>query len=118
MTLGFARYLEVMRKRDPRGKLFPDIRPGRHSISAAWSKWFGRYVDGIGLTDSRLVFHSFRHTFITAARRVMDEETRNKITGHTSENAVGRTYGDHDMAVLKKAIDQVSFPVSIPKWKR
>ena len=74
--------------------VFPKLRHGEGRKTAAWSKWWARYLDTtIGLNDPRLSFHSFRHTF---KGRCWDSEIPERlhdlITGH-SANTVGRSYG-------------------------
>jgi integrase len=73
----------------------------------AASKRLNRRFDSLKLDDGK-VFHSLRHTFITAARRVMDEGYWERITGHKSQK-VSRAYGDY--ADLKGKIDLVTFGI-------
>ena len=52
-------------------RLFPSIR--RHPLggySYDFSKWFGRHLDGLGMSDPSLVMHSLRHGFRDAGPRV------------------------------------------------
>ena len=67
---GFLEYVENRRKK-PGDRLFPELDRGSDGKwSSAYSKWMGRYLrETIGITDSRKVFHSFRHTFKDACRR-------------------------------------------------
>jgi integrase len=91
------------------GRLFPSARPdGKANPGRLVSRWFTRYRREVGITSERKVFHSFRHTFITAAREVMSEETYTKITGH-STGKVNRGYGKISIRKLKEAIDRVTF---------
>lgn len=83
-------------------------RPGDRLFpweSAVASKRLMRRFRDAGLGKGK-VFHSLRHTFISAARTVMEEEWREKLTGHRSQR-VGRAYGGY--ADLKAKIDLVSF---------
>jgi integrase len=74
-------------------RLFPELKATRlGSLTAAWSKYWGRHARGLGITDERKTFHSFRHGFKDAARAVMPEEHHDAITGH-SNGSVGRGYG-------------------------
>ena len=75
--------------------------------SRAASKRMNRRMGAIGLSDAK-VFHSFRHTFKSAARTVMSEEWHDKLTGHASQK-VGRQYGS--FRELKAKIDQVRFGI-------
>ena len=84
IELGFLRYVEAAEAAG-RQRLFPDLRPDYDgNFTAAWSKWFGRWLRGkCGITDKRLVFHSFRHTFKHFARySQIAPDVQNEITGH------------------------------------
>ena len=75
------------------------------------SKRFGRWLRGIELTDRRLVFHSFRHGFVTMGRHAgIDEEVRGALTGHVLPG-VGRTYGTMPLPVLAEAMAKLKFPL-------
>jgi len=91
------------------GRLFPSAKAdGKANAGRLVSRWFTRYRREMGITSERKVFHSFRHTFVTAAREVMSEETYTKITGH-STGKVNRGYGKISIRKLKQAIDLVTF---------
>jgi len=99
VKLGF---LEVVSEcRTTGGKaapLFPLLTRGpRGSYAEGWSKWFGRYIRSVGLTNRARVFHSFRHGFKDALRRAgVSEDLNDALTGH-SGGGVGRSYGAKDM---------------------
>jgi integrase len=91
------------------GQLFPSAKSdGKANPGRLVSRWFTRYRREVGITSERKVFHSFRHTFVTAAREVMSEETYTRITGH-STGKVNRGYGKISIRKLKQAIDLVAF---------
>lgn len=73
--------------------------------SAVASKRLMRRFRDAGLGKGKVV-HSLRHTFISAARIVMEEEWREKLTGHRSQR-VGRAYGGY--ADMKAKMDLVRF---------
>jgi hypothetical protein len=65
----------------------------------AWSKWFGRYIRSIGITDPAKVFHSFRHNFKDALRAAgVGQEVHDALTGHGTRGEVSREYGTKNMA--------------------
>ena len=78
--------------------LFPLLRPGpRGGYAEGWSKWFGRYIRSMGISNSARVFHSFRHSFKDALRTGgVSEDVNDALTGH-SGGGVGRTYGAKQM---------------------
>ncbi len=77
--------------------------------SHAASKRLNRRMRAAGLGGGK-VFHSLRHTFKSAARRCMDAEWHDRLTGH-SHRTVGETYGDYDLRTLKEKMDRVAFGV-------
>jgi integrase len=98
-------------------RLFPFLKPGpKGGFGEAWSKWFGRYIRGLGITNPASVFHSFRHSFKDALRAAgVSEDVNDALTGH-SGGGVGRTYGAKEMVrrfglpILAEAVAKVSFP--------
>src|SRR5262249_47943511 len=65
VRLGFIDFVEqARRERGGKARLFPLLSPGpRGGFGEAWSKWFGRYIRGLGIRNRDRVFHSFRHGF-------------------------------------------------------
>jgi len=92
--LGFLEYCENT-KRQGHARLFPELKPNRFgTLTAKWGEWFGSYKRGqCGVTDSRMTFHSFRHTFKQYARQVgMVEGIQRQIMGHSGDD-VADDYG-------------------------
>ena len=63
IKLGFVKYAQAQA-----GKplLFSELKPSPidEKISTNWGRWWGRYLrKTCGVTDERMTFHSFRHTF-------------------------------------------------------
>lgn len=81
------------------------------TLSGNWSKWFGRYLRNVcGVTDKRLVFHSFRHTFKDMCRLAgIDEAVHDVLTGHSS-SSVSRNYGglSYPLGPLVDAISRIN----------
>lgn len=98
MQLGFLEFAEAQAKAcGERAWLFPQVAPGTNG-GRAYSKWFGPYIRGQGVTDTAKVFHSFRHNFTDALRiaGVADDVAR-ALVGHTQGGVHGR-YGAKQMA--------------------
>jgi integrase len=93
IELGLLRYVEQLRKAG-KARLFPDWEP-----EDKINRWFLRtYLPGVGITDSRKVFHSFRHTLKTAlARHGVNRDVSDLITGH-KDQTVGGIY-IHDASI-------------------
>jgi integrase len=80
------------------GRLFPALRPDKYGkLSTVFSTWFGRHLTTLGISDSRKVFHSFRHSFIQVCKtqaKHIPPEVREAIVGHVSANKIAAEYGD------------------------
>lgn len=110
LRCGFLAYVKE-RSKTSNGQLFPELRPDKHgALTGNWSKWWGRYARSHGITDSRKVFHSFRHTFKTACRQAgLPKEIHDAITGHSSAD-VGDRYGEgYPVAVLARELEKVHY---------
>lgn len=106
IACGFLRHVEERQS----GYLFPDLKLNpRGKRSGYFSNWFSVYLrKKVGITDTRKVFHSFRHTFKDTCRSVgIEEAVHDALTGHTSAT-VSRQYGNDQfpLAPLFKAIEQ------------
>lgn len=77
-------------------RVFPSL--SNVNANKIWSnslgKWWGRYLDTIGLSDPRLDYHSFRYSFRQQCSLCgIENETRDALTGHWLSNTdSGRTY--------------------------
>jgi integrase len=77
-------------------RVFPSL--SNENANAVWSnalgKWFGRYLDSVGLNAPRLDYHSFRYTFRQqCSLSGIGNEVRDALTGHWITNKdSGRTY--------------------------
>ncbi|MDX9886668.1 DUF4160 domain-containing protein [Thauera sp.] len=110
LDCGFLDY--VARARRP-GLLFPELRAnGRGKLGGYFSTWFSIYLRSkVGITDSRKVFHSFRHTFKDACRAVgIEEEVHDALSGHTQQRA-SRRYGNeqYPLEPLFEAVSRLAF---------
>ncbi len=69
IDLGFLSYVEHVRALGS-SALFPHVdrttRAATQKPSKNQSRQFGNYLDRLGICDANLVFHSFRHTVVTA----------------------------------------------------
>jgi integrase len=112
IKVGLLRFVESQRTAGETW-LFPGLESTSYgSRTAVFSKWWGRHARTVcGITDSRKVWHSFRHLWKDAARSVMPEEHHDAITGH-SNGSVGRSYGTGvPLRVLAASVAKVRFSV-------
>lgn len=94
IRLGFVDHVRRARKSGD-GRVFPDLELGADGRwGSAYSKRFGRLLDRIGLGDPKLVFHSWRHSFITAMLSATggDHDLVERLVGHSQADR-GETRG-------------------------
>jgi integrase len=100
IRLSFLNFVEdVCRDHGKQARLFPLLTPGsRGGLGEGWSKWFGRYIRSIGITNTASVFHSFRHGCKDALRAAgVDEDVNDALTGHVGPGTVAPKYGAKEM---------------------
>jgi integrase len=113
VELGLLAYADAL-KSAGHTRVFPDLVGGRDGPGQPASKQFGRYCDRIQLTDSELVFHSFRHGAVGRMRSAkVPKELRMVVVGHSAAEDTHDDYGDiqNDYSVRDKldAIAALSF---------
>ena len=121
LRVGFLEYVEHVHEAGHRW-LFPELLPDHDGRRGGnFGKWWQRYLRsarGIGITDPRIVFHSFRHTFKTLCRAAgISEEVHDALTGHVSAT-VSRKYGEMPIEPLVKAIHAIKLPVALPRIEK
>jgi len=85
LEIGFIKYVEEQNnKHGENSRLFHHIPiPKNAGASHTATKRFKTYINGIGLGNSGVVFHSFRHNFADSMRRAeIDAERMDALTGH------------------------------------
>jgi integrase len=118
VELGFLDFVAKRAKQDKANvRLFKEIKFGADKqASTVYSKTFARLMHNAGLTDSRLVFHSWRHGVEDALR---DAEVQpyiiDAIVGH-ADNSIGSKYGKGvSLAVMAEAVAKMKLPVRLPE---
>ncbi|MCC2601611.1 DUF6538 domain-containing protein [Sphingopyxis yananensis] len=94
-TLGFITFVKAQQDAG-HVRLFHLLKPGAYGrLGNKWGEWWSGYMRStIGITDKRIVFHSFRHTFKDMARHCgLPEGVTRQIMGHSGED-VADDYGN------------------------
>lgn len=109
IDLGLLATVDQLR-RAGENRLFPNLTPGpRGHLSHKPSKFFGRLIDKTLGEDCPVVFHSFRHTFITGLRKArVARELRTALVGH-EDGSVHEAYGSVPMEQLNDALQSVGW---------
>lgn len=115
IRLGFLDYVDDCRKTS-NVALFPDLKSNRTEVTAAFSKWWGRYSRSLGIDEPQKVFHSFRHLVKRSLRDAgVDKTLRDALQGHAVAD-VAESYGVDaegfgvSLPVLYDSISKLSYP--------
>jgi integrase len=126
MRLGFKERIDKLRDRGAK-RLFPELYlwetdPNREKSGIVYvgqtiSKWFcgrGRFLDSLGFTNEKLVFHSLRKNFITEMKlNGVTKEDRTSIVGHEDGDAHDIYITKFDYPKLKSIVDEVDFSAAL-----
>lgn len=106
IELGFIEYVAVA-KAEGRHRIFDKLKKNKYEKhTAAWSQWFSRQLRRtLNITDTGLVFHSFRHTFKDYCRAMeIPEDVHDAITGHTNDSIARKYGGNYPLLPLVNAM--------------
>lgn len=96
-----------------RDRLFHLLTPGPYgNLTHKWGQWFSTYLRRTcAVTDKRMTFHSFRHTFTDQVRRPdIPEGVQRQLVGHSSKD-VHEDYGSgYNLHWLVEAIKLYKVP--------
>jgi len=110
--IGFLEYVVALRAAGEVW-LFPDLdHDSRHGAGHEFSKWWGEWMDNLGLSDPQITHHSWRHSWKRRARASsVKEEMHDVISGHKGIASVGREYGEGaDIEDLARDMALIEFP--------
>lgn len=94
----------------PDERLFPSLPEGANGgFSHGLTRWFARFLAGLGMNDPSLVFHSFRHGFKDACLRGGAADSTVRALGGWSLVDVADHYGSSVPAILRKAINDLDY---------
>lgn len=118
IKLGFLDFVAERASQDkPNVRLFKEIKFGvDRQASTEYSKIFARLMTKAGLTDSRLVFHSWRHGVEDALRDAeINQYTIDKIVGHANPTQGGKYGKGNALLVMANAVAKMKLPVRLPE---
>lgn len=116
IALGFLEYVECVRAAGYK-KLFPHLQDGKNGYKKNMCRTFGNYLDlpQIDIVDPLKVFHSFRHTVVTALTgKGVNEGLKRAMVGHdiftVSDAHVDYTHIDKlTVPELQRAINKLDY---------
>lgn len=118
LALGLLDYVQDLKAQGV-SELFPGgSANAKNGLGDRISKWFNRtYLrKSCGLADPEICFHSFRHTFLSAADRLgISESQVGALTGHAARSVQARHYIDAaTVSERKERIDRIADALQVP----
>ena len=96
-------------------RVFPEIVPVNHRYGHSFSKAFGAYLrKKVGITDPKLVYHSFRHTVTDAMyKALVPESIIESYLGRAGRTETSRRYakGHYVKTLYEQAVRKLEFDV-------
>lgn len=111
--LGLLEFIKSQRaKHSAAAPVFPELPIGTTGYrSDPFSKFFARFLDKVGISDPKKVFHSFRHNYRDALREADISIEKVRALGGWSTGNTEDDYGRGLRAsTLAKAIERVKYP--------
>ncbi|CAJ7160622.1 putative phage integrase [Burkholderia pseudomallei] len=107
-------FLDYVRSQRGKPRIFPALKPdNKGAESGNWSKWFSKHLRRqCGVTNPKMVFHSFRHLFKDLCRTsAVPEDVADALQGHSTASA-SRRYGglSYPLAPLVEAMGRIRVP--------
>lgn len=114
VEMGFVAYAKHLQEQGEEF-LFPHLTEGANGKGKNAGRQFSDWLDEVGISDKRKVFHSFRHTAITRLHATGANPAHvMQITGHSSETqgVHFQTY-THDVGLkaLSDTLAKLSYPL-------
>ncbi|GLR80129.1 site-specific integrase [Azospirillum oryzae] len=111
LRMGFVAYAHSSKS----SRVFHSLsQDSRGDFGGAYGKRFARLLrEKVKITDKKVVFHSLRHSFITACRNAdMPETMEHTLSGHSGSSVVHDGYGSkQEVPNRKRWLDKVDFAV-------
>lgn len=109
IELGFLDYVDTVEHE----RLWPELNKGRDGYSDAYGKWYQRLNRGYITSNTKKVFHSFRHTVVTQlVNNEVQDSTIKEIVGHSKEGVTRDRYAKAlPPAITKKAIETLDYGI-------
>lgn len=110
--LGFIVFAKAMMD-EGRDRLFHQLTPGPYgNFTHKWGQWFAKCLRNTwGVTDTRMTFHSFRHTFTDyVRRRDIPEGVQRQLVGHSSKDIHDEYGSGYNLHWLVEAVKLYRIP--------
>lgn len=111
VRLGFLDYAAAMQSNGVLS-LWPSLALRKDKPGGYFSEWFSETRKAPPLNFGKHPdFHCLRHTVRTAMSEAgFADSIKDRITGHTVKGSAGTTVYEHPKAILRKAVESISYP--------
>jgi integrase len=116
LRMGFLKYVEQSKKVGHERLFYDAPVTSRGKMGDESSRRFARFFVSIGIKRKKLVFHSFRHTFIDYALKQakLPIHLVKALAGHTDGSITTGVYGgSFALPELHDAISKITFPINL-----
>ena len=113
IRLGLLDYKNTVGIPEETTRLWQNLKPNTYGkFSSAFTKRFGRFKRKCGEMDSRLTFHSLRHTFVNELKQQGETEfVIAQLIGHSNGSITMGRYGkEYEVGVLSLAVEKLRIP--------
>lgn len=109
VELGFVDFAKAA---PPEALLFSKLVPNRDGkLTEKWGEWFTGYRRECGVTNARIKFHSFRHSFKDLCREAgMSEGLQRQLMGHSASDVADLYGSGFSTHMLVAAINSYRVP--------
>lgn len=115
-SLKFIEHVKLVNQKG-HDRVFPELVKIDNRYGHGVSKWFGKLLERVGVKkpETKKVFHSLRHTFITCLQhKKVEPYLLASIAGHETDLITISTYGEEFKVEQKKeAIELLDFGVDL-----
>ena len=92
--MGSWRYVDSLKALQGAERVFPELPLARDGYGKNVSRWFGSFKTGVGITDSKKSFHSFRHSFVEYLKVAkVDTHLISALMSHADNSITTGRYG-------------------------
>ena len=113
IRLGLLDYKNTVGIPEETTRLWQNLKPNTYGkFSSAYTKRFGRFKRKCGEMDTRLPFHSLRHTFVNELKQQGETEfVIAQLIGHSNGSITMGKYGkEYEVGVLSLAVEKLRIP--------
>ena len=110
--LGFIDFVKKLKTNKKEWIFYTIEYTKKNQFSGAVGHWFARYLDKLGITANKIVFHSFRYCFEEhAIAKKISTEVQNALGGWANKGIGQSIYGKNiNISLLNRELKKIDYP--------